>query len=302
MKIVKKEKIVVLNSGGFDSVCLIHYVREQHPDAQILSLFFDYGQTALEEERECSYNSSEKVGAMHKEIPLQFDWIKSSLTNNAKDKLYVEMRNLIFLSYALSYAESNKAEKIYVAFIEPQGYPDTSFEFLDAFNATSMLVGVEVIAPFHDLPKEELATYARVYEIGREDFCSCFHTEVSEEDMCPNCVVMDDIYSVFIDPFKLDDLFLKGEFKKMQELIQGTKIDVAKLYINDTCNLHCPYCLVDNVSKFNTLSIEEWHKVIDRLLLFNISSIDFGGKEPLVDDTMFHIIRYCEEKIGRAHV
>lgn len=50
MKLKKKvteeknvEKIVVLNSGGFDSVCLSHEIDFENPDAHITDLFFDWG-------------------------------------------------------------------------------------------------------------------------------------------------------------------------------------------------------------------------------------------------------------------
>ena len=48
------EKIVALNSGGFDSICMLHLLRDNYPSHEIKTLFFDYGQTMVEEEFTCA--------------------------------------------------------------------------------------------------------------------------------------------------------------------------------------------------------------------------------------------------------
>ena len=52
---MKRKQIVALNSGGYDSVCLIHYLLEtEYSGEEIVSVFFNYGQRNLEYERECA--------------------------------------------------------------------------------------------------------------------------------------------------------------------------------------------------------------------------------------------------------
>ena len=41
--------VVVLNSGGFDSTVLLHYVKEVEEDSLVYSLFFEYGQRSMEQ-------------------------------------------------------------------------------------------------------------------------------------------------------------------------------------------------------------------------------------------------------------
>lgn len=126
------KRIVVLNSGGFDSTVLTHTVAKRYKDndVEIISLFFDYHQNSLQWERACAYNTCMKLGLTWKVINLpHFNWVD-------RDKLessFVEYRNLIFLSYASSYAKSKNAEEIYVAFIDMGSkkyyYHDSSPQF-----------------------------------------------------------------------------------------------------------------------------------------------------------------------------
>ena len=56
-------KIVTLNSGGFDSVVLAHYLRAQYPEAEIHCLFFDYGQRSKNLEHYWSVYHAAKIKA-----------------------------------------------------------------------------------------------------------------------------------------------------------------------------------------------------------------------------------------------
>lgn len=126
-------KIVVLNSGGFDSIVLMNYLKTIQGENEIYSLHFLYGARNEEEQLRCVNKVCEKLGAHNKVITLpKFEWTNSSFYEKDYDikGQYLEYRNLIFLSYAISYAESIGAEKIYLATLTPQGYTDTSNLFL----------------------------------------------------------------------------------------------------------------------------------------------------------------------------
>lgn len=72
-------------------------------------------------------------------------------------------------------------------------------------------------------------------------------------------------------------------------------IPFAKWAFNERCNLRCPYCLADN-DKVHELSFPDLCKVMDKLHALGVEYIDFFGKEPLLNDTMFSLIDYADSK------
>ena len=103
-------KIVVLNSGGFDSIVLVNYVCNIFPYSEVHSLHFNYGENNLEQQNRCVDKVCDKLGIVNKKIELpKFDWTTSEFYENGEyhyDKQYLEYRNLIFLSYAISYMKN----------------------------------------------------------------------------------------------------------------------------------------------------------------------------------------------------
>ena len=119
--------ILFLNSGGFDSVVLAHYLKEENPNAEILGLFFNYNQLACAKERVCAEKVCSKLNYKFKEIKLPtFLWTNSEFYKNQQYKnnesVELEYRNMIFFSYALSIAKSLNCSKVYSAILKSQGY------------------------------------------------------------------------------------------------------------------------------------------------------------------------------------
>jgi 7-cyano-7-deazaguanine synthase len=138
-------KVVVLLSGGLDSTVCMSVAQER--GYEIFPLSFEYGQRHARE-IECA----EKVADFYKVkkhfvIATNMDAIGgSALTDdidvpegdeNRSDipDTYVPARNLIFLSYALGYAEILEAEKIFIGVnaVDYSGYPDCRPEFIEKF-------------------------------------------------------------------------------------------------------------------------------------------------------------------------
>lgn len=194
-------KIVVLNSGGFDSVVLMNYLHIIQEENEIYSLHFSYGENNEKQQSECARKVSEKVGAVHKEITLpKIDWTKSDFFNAegySKETQYLEYRNLIFLSYALSYAESIGAKKVYVAFLNHNDYPDNSIEFLQGLNSICYPASdISVDAPFIFDNKFRLGHIAKYLGIEKDDYFSCDvpTPEGRPCGVCADCLALEEIY------------------------------------------------------------------------------------------------------------
>lgn len=299
-----KEKIVLLNSGGFDSVCLAHEVRDKYEYSEVYNLFFDYGQKTVNKEKECSRKVSDKLGFTHIEISIPpFTWSHCALTDGSSGDQYINQRNLVFLSYAISFAESIGSDTILVAFIKPgdsdQYYTDTSPVFVEAMNSIANPLGINIEAPFIYKDKYELFPTARYYGINRDDFFSC---NISEEPCgeCGDCVGIEDMYNTYINPFITEDIFL-DTLEFTDDFIKSAhkdKVTTAKLYINDTCQFSCKHCFIGNKPKCfpePLLTVEEWCYLIERLKEEGITHIDFFGKEPLYNDKVFFLMSKCDD-------
>lgn len=193
---------IILCSGGIDSVTAAHYVKTKLKRKKITIVFFNYGQRALEIERKFSKNCAKKVGGNFIEIELKWlGKISLSLINkpgrireiNKKDlkdtkkeneKFYVPCRNNLFLSYALSLAESKFIEKkeisdIFVGFKceGKESYPDTTKEFVSEMNKISKIscsYPYKIIAPLINKDKEDVIILGKGLGVNFKETISCY--------------------------------------------------------------------------------------------------------------------------------
>lgn len=300
-----KVKIVALNSGGLDSVVLLHHLKEKFPDVEVHTLFFNYGQQALKFERDAAMKVAALLGYEINEIVINpVYWSKSSIVDSESEEsyesLYLEMRNMIFLSYATSFAQSIDAVKIYGAIIKPpeiNPYPDATLEFSNRISAVMNLCGIEFCTPFINYDKQYIFLLARKYGVGLNDFCSCFKTEKNEGDMCSNCQLISEYPEYFDETNELEDTYHRVGDKLPESLNtvrKKGKIISAKLSINNSCNLRCPYCLITGVDHTDkpTMSL---HSIVDKLYNLGIRNFDIFGKEPLFDDKAVDLLEKCKD-------
>jgi len=158
------KKAIVLLSGGLDSATTLYLARKQ--GYKCFALSFDYGQRHKKE-----IESAKKIAQAAKSplqlIKIRLPWKGSSILdkklriperynaitqkrNNGIPSTYVPARNIIFLSFALSFAEAIKAEAIFIGAnaVDFSGYPDCRPEFYRAFKEvilTGTKAGVEKI-------------------------------------------------------------------------------------------------------------------------------------------------------------
>lgn len=164
-------------SGGLDSAVTLAVARKKK--FKSYCLIFDYGQRHKRE-----INSAKKIarstGCGYQLIKIALPWKGSSLLDkeikltqsvkaidkNGIPRTYVPARNIIFLSFALSYAEAIGAKAIFIGAHQEDysGYPDCRKEFFHAFRpviAAGTKTGVQkgkirIITPLLNKGKAEI--------------------------------------------------------------------------------------------------------------------------------------------------
>lgn len=302
-------KIIVLNSGGFDSITLLHDLSILKGEGEIFSLHFLYGARNEKQQLKCVENVCKKLNINNKVIQLpKIDWTQSNFFKEGEynvESQYLEYRNLIFLSYALSYAEAIGADRIYTAVLKGGGYTDTSEIFFKGLNSFSCpLSGIKIETPYSDIEsKEELAQIAVLTGIQPGEYYSCDKpTETGERcGECLDCKALD-----FVDnlldlnhPFKA--LYQSGfnytdpKFKELLKDISGDR--EVRALINNDCQLRCSHCFYGfERMTGKCLDIDTYYKALKELVLeHGFTNIHFSGKEPLYDDKILEYARRIKE-------
>jgi 7-cyano-7-deazaguanine synthase len=201
---------VVLLSGGLDSTTVLAIARERGFECYALS--FHYGQRHFSELRAAANVAYALNTAEHRVVNIEMPWSKSALTKAAKvpkDRApheiargipitYVPARNMIFLAYALSWAESLGANDIFAGMnvLDYSGYPDCRPEFVSAFQVTARLgtqAGVEGAAimihtPLISMNKAEIIREGVRLGVDYSATLSCYDPESGQPcRACDSC-------------------------------------------------------------------------------------------------------------------
>lgn len=296
------ERIVVLNSGGFDSVVLMNCLNLTEPEAELHSIHFHYGARNEAQQQKCVDKVCEKCHAVNKVIDLpEFSWTKGEFYQKgyAYNTQYLEYRNLVFLAYAISYAQSIGAKKIYLAVLADGQYNDTNMNFMKGLNSAIKESGIQIITPFDKLYKLDLLTYAVQSKMTTEDYFSC--DDPDEEGnpcgVCLDCCALDEINKVLTVDHPMKAFYRGGyDFSntRFKELLSARPLEEVRALINNDCQLKCKHCFYGFDSMIDEpLSKEEYYEVLKELVLeYGAKNIHFSGKEPLFDDS---ILWYAEQ-------
>jgi 7-cyano-7-deazaguanine synthase len=198
------EKALVVFSGGQDSTTCLHWAL--HHFKQVYAVFFDYGQRHVIE-----WESAHKIAALQK-VPLKKLHISAfkeiggnALTNKdihiqasseTLPNTFVPGRNLIFLSYAASYAYTLGISQLVTGVCQTDfsGYPDCREETIRALEKT-LCLGMEkeltIHTPLMYITKAESVHMAQKYSAMESLKYShtCYQGTFPPCGTCPSCVL-----------------------------------------------------------------------------------------------------------------
>ncbi|HAX61688.1 MAG TPA: 7-cyano-7-deazaguanine synthase QueC [Elusimicrobia bacterium] len=203
MRNTTKNEAVVLLSGGLDSSTVLFIARRKF---RCHCLIFDYGQRHSRE-----LKSAKKIAACadvdYKTVKIFFPWKGSSLIDKNKKipynkkigkeipLTYVPGRNTIFLSYALSFAETIGAKKIFIGAnaVDFSGYPDCRPQYYKNFNKL-LSVGtksgdIKIETPLLYKTKKEIVELAFRLKVPLELTWSCYSGGKKPCGKCDACVL-----------------------------------------------------------------------------------------------------------------
>src|SRR4051812_7573269 len=196
-----RQSVVVLLSGGMDSVTAFYDARERHNVRAALS--FHYG--AKHNDRELAFASvhAGRLGVVHRVVPLDFvgQFFQSHLLRGGGEipkghyeaetmkQTVVPFRNGIMLAIAAGFAESVGAQALVIAAHAGDHaiYPDCREDFMRSM-AEAIRLGtyaeIEVLRPFIAMSKADIAR--RGHELG-VDFAQTWSCYVGGAIHCGEC-------------------------------------------------------------------------------------------------------------------
>ena len=192
------KKAVILLSGGLDSTTMLAIAKSQNYN--LYTLTFKYGQRHDNE-----IQAAEKTANLfrvQKHLALNIDLRAiggSALTdeiNVPKDRkleeinqgipiTYVPARNTIFLSYAVGYAETLKANDIFIGInaVDYSGYPDCRPEYIRAFEQMANLATkasvengqkIKIHTPLIQMTKGEIIKTGLIFNVDYSLTTTCY--------------------------------------------------------------------------------------------------------------------------------
>lgn len=201
-------KAVILLSGGLDSSTVLYQAKADGCECYAIS--FDY-QQRHRRELESAKAIAGSAGAVAHQI-VSFDltlWGGSALTDDRLDLpsdrtraemaetipiTYVPARNTIFLSFALAYAETLNAERVYIGVnaLDYSGYPDCRPDYIQAMQEVFRLgtkqgregEAIAIVAPLIHLKKTEIIQLGNQLGVPWEQTWSCY---AGGEVACGTC-------------------------------------------------------------------------------------------------------------------
>lgn len=198
----QKKDILIVLSGGIDSVTLLHdYARRA-----ALAVSFDYGSNHNAREIVCAAEQCRRLGIEHIVIPLDFmhRYFRSSLLSGAdaiptgdydSDNMastVVPFRNGIMISVAVGLAESRGLEHVMIANHggDHHIYPDCRPSFIAAMDRAAQVgtyPGIRVEGPYTYLTKAQIIERGARLGVDYSATYSCYKGGAEHCGVCGTC-------------------------------------------------------------------------------------------------------------------
>ncbi|WP_338728475.1 7-cyano-7-deazaguanine synthase QueC [Haladaptatus sp. DJG-WS-42] len=206
---MSQPKAVVLVSGGMDSATAAAEAKARGYDLYFLHT--SYGQRTEGKEYECARKLAADFDAadfLHIETSHLAQIGASALTDDGIDvadadldseeipDTYVPFRNANLLSMAVSYAEANECDAVFIGAHSEDfaGYPDCRPEFFEAFQTVADVgtkpdTQISLEAPFVEWTKTEIAAHGVSLDVPFEHTWSCYKESAPACGVCDSCAI-----------------------------------------------------------------------------------------------------------------
>jgi 7-cyano-7-deazaguanine synthase len=205
----KSKSAVVIFSGGLDSTTVLYYAIHNGYDVHAIS--YEYGQKHIIEIQRAKKIIELNNNIKHIIVPISAQLFSSSaLTGHGaipKDRpdiseevvpvTYVPARNLIFLSIAAAYAESNEIRDIFIGVNSQDysGYPDCRNDFISSFETTVNLATktgrsadrIGIKTPLANLNKKEIILLGKKLNVPFHLTWSCYDPRLDPDGRPQPC-------------------------------------------------------------------------------------------------------------------
>ncbi len=200
---------VILMSGGMDStVCAAQAIKDGFVPA---GLHLDYEQRTSQREQRSFHAVCQALGIQHKLVirTQHFKQIGGSSLTDATIAVedarldsteipssYVPFRNANILAMAVAWAETLRAEALYIGAVEEDssGYPDCRREFFDAFQTvintgTKPETNIAIHTPLISLNKAEIVKLGLELQAPLQHTWSCYQNIEQACGRCDSCAL-----------------------------------------------------------------------------------------------------------------
>ena len=199
------KRAVILLSGGLDSATTLCVAKKRR--LSCFCLIFDYGQRH-KKEINCAKKIAKYAKVPFKVVKITLPWGGSVLldkkikvpTNRSKNipATYVPARNTIFLSFALSYAETIGADAIFIGAnaVDFSGYPDCRPNYYKAFQKIAKLGTkkgaegklIKIFTPLINKTKAEIIKLGTKLGVPYKFSWSCYKGGKTLCGKCDSCI------------------------------------------------------------------------------------------------------------------
>ncbi len=199
-------KVVAIFSGGMDSSTMLYQLRSEGHEVKAIG--FDYGQRhrveldaakAIAAEAKVPYETIDLsslapvIAGQSSQVNLEVEVPDGHYTEESMKATVVPNRNMIMLSIAVGHAISLDFDAVaYGAHAGDHAiYPDCRIEFVEAMKHVIALCdwkNVQLLTPFVDVPKDEIARIGDKLEVPFGMTWSCYKGGETHCGTCGTCV------------------------------------------------------------------------------------------------------------------